>query len=101
MTWENSLHKTALFRILVSVLLLFSVLFLPFWVTVLLALAGMIYFSVFWEAVVLFLLSDSLYGVGKEKYFGLVFVSFIASFIILILIEILKKKIKFYPNTRK
>lgn len=95
------MHKTALFRILVSVLLLFSVLFLPFWVTVLLALAGMIYFSVFWEAVVLFLLSDSLYGVGKEKYFGLVFVSFIASFIILILIEILKKKIKFYPNTRK
>ena len=85
-------------RILASVLLLFSVLFMPFWVSVLLALAGMIYFSVFWEAVVLFLLSDLLYGAGEAKFHGAVVVSFVSAIIAIIAIEIVKKKLKFYPN---
>ena len=81
-------------RILVSVLLLFSVLFLPFWVTVILALAGMIYFPVYWEAVALFFLSDLLYGTREARYFDIFFVSFIVSFLVLIIIELLKKKIR-------
>ena len=85
-------------RILASVLLLFSVLFLPFWVSILLALAGMFYFSVFWETVVLFLLSDLLYGAGEAKFHGAVFVSFVSAIIVIIAIEIVKKKLKFYPN---
>ena len=85
-------------RILASILLLFSVLFLPFWVSAILALAGMFYFSVFWEAVVLFLLSELLYGAGEAKFHGAVFVSFITSLAVLIIIEIIKKKLKFYPN---
>lgn len=85
-----------LLRILASVLLLLSILFMPFWLSTLLALLGMIYFNIFWEAVVLFLLSDLLYGVKETKFFGAVFVSFIVFGTILIVIEIVKKKMKFY-----
>jgi hypothetical protein len=87
-----------IFRILASVLLLFSILFMPFWVSVILALAGMIYFSIFWEATTILLLSDLLYGAREAKFFGAVFVSFIISAIVLIVIEIIKKKLKFYPH---
>ncbi len=83
-------------RILASVLLLFSVLFLPFWVTAILALAGMIYFPVYWEAVALFFLSDLLYGAPEAKFFNLVFVSFFVSLAVLLALEALKKKLKFY-----
>ena len=83
-------------RILAVVVLLFSILFMPFWVSVILALAGMIYFAVFWEAVILFLLSDLLYGVKETKFSGTIFVSFIIAAILLIIIEIVKKKLKFY-----
>lgn len=86
-------------RILASVVLLFSVLFLPFWVSVILALVGMIYFRVFWEAVALFMLSDVLYGAPQVKFFNLVFVSFFVSLLVLIIVETLKKKLKFYPHT--
>lgn len=84
-------------RILASVILLFSVLFMPFWMSVVLALTGMVYFPVFWEAALLFLLSDLLYGVKIVKFSGMIFISFLVSIIVLIVIELLKKKLKFYP----
>jgi len=83
-------------RISASILLLFSILFMPFWVSVTLALAGMIYFSIFWEAVILFLLSDLLYGVKEAEFHGVIFISFIVSILVLIIMEFLKKKIRFY-----
>jgi len=88
-----------IYRILTSLLLLLSILFMPWWVSVILALAGMIYFNVFWEAVVLFLLSDLLWGVREAKFHNMIFISFILTTIILIIIEIIKKKLKFYPHT--
>lgn len=87
-----------LIRILASALILFSALFLPFWVSIILALAGLIYFPIFWEAVLLFLLSDLLYGVREAKFSGFVFISFFLALLFLILIELLKKKLKFYPR---
>lgn len=83
-------------RISAFIALLLSILFMPFWVSILLALAGMIYFSFFWEAVILFLLSDLLYGTREAKFSGVVFVSFIVSLLVLVIMEILKKKLKFY-----
>ena len=83
-------------RILASVLLLFSILFMPLWVSAALAFAGMVYFSIFAEAVALFFLSDLLYGASEAKFYGMVFVSFFFSLAILIIVELLKKKLKFY-----
>ncbi len=81
-------------RILASLLLLMSILFAPFWLSVLLILAAMIYFSFFWEGVTLFLISDLLYGVKEVRYLNIFFISFILSFVVLVVIKLLKKKIR-------
>lgn len=87
-------------RILVSTMLLFSVLFAPFWVSAVLAFLAMIYFSKFFEAAVLFFLSDLLYGTKTAEAggFHMIFISFITAALFLIIIEIVKKKLKFYPS---
>jgi hypothetical protein len=82
-------------RILASLVLLFSILFMPFWVSVILALAGMIYFPFFIEAVFLFFLSDLLYGTPESRFFNIVFVSFIIALISFIILELLKKRLRF------
>lgn len=83
-------------RILISIVLLFSILFMPFWVSALLALVGIIYFSKFFEAAVLFLLSDLLYGTKGETGFPVIFTSFIIAIILLTAKEAIKNKVKFY-----
>jgi hypothetical protein len=90
-----------LLRILAFFILLFSVLFMPFWVSVILALAGMVYFNIFLEGPILFLLSDVLYGVREAKFSGVVFLSFIGASTFLIIIEIIKKKTRFYDYPNK
>lgn len=69
---------------------------MPIWFSAVLALAGMIYFNYFIETVALGLLSDLLYGAHEAKFFGIVFVSFISAIIAILLIEFMKKKLKFY-----
>ena len=86
-------------RILASVLLLFSILFMSFWVSVVLAFGAMIYFNVFWEATVLFLLLDLLYGTKEVMGFPVIFIHFILALIFLIIIETVKKKKRFHPNS--
>jgi hypothetical protein len=83
-------------RIFAFFALVFSLFFMPFWVSVILAIIGMFYFPIYFEAVLLFFLSDLLYGTKEAKFFEMIFVSFFLSLILLISIEILKKKLKFY-----
>jgi len=85
-------------RILAFIALLFSILFMPFWLSIILAFGTMIYFSFFWEAVVLFFLSDLLYGAREDRFFHTVFISLIISVLILIVLEFLKRKSKFYTG---
>ncbi|HEU0085832.1 MAG TPA: hypothetical protein VFQ59_02635 [Candidatus Paceibacterota bacterium] len=87
-----------LLRILASVILLISIVYLPFWVSAILAFAGMIYFAFYFEAVGLFLISDLLYGAPEERYYGMVFVTMIFALVLLGIIEFAKKKIRFYPD---
>jgi len=70
---------------------------MPFWVYLTLAFMGMIYFSFFIEAIFLFFLSDLLYGTKEARFFDMFFVSFIISILLLIFVEFLKRKLKFYP----
>lgn len=90
--------KKTLARIISSVILLASVLFMPFWLSVILALGMMFYFPNFYEAVAMFLLSDLIYGVPEPRFFNIEFVSAILALASLLLIEIVKKKLKFYPK---
>lgn len=73
---------------------------MPFWVSAILALFCIVFFSKFFEAPILFLLSDLLYGAKEEKFYNMVFISFIIITIVLLTIEALKNKIKFYPNIK-
>lgn len=81
-------------RILASVILLLSILFMPLWVSVILALLGMVYFSFFIEAVLLFLLSDLLYGAPEPKLFNIIFASSVLAFIYFVILELLKNKLR-------
>jgi len=85
-------------RILASLILLLSILFMPFWLSLFLAFGMMLYFPVFWESIILFLISDLLYGTGEARFFGFTFISFFISILLLLTIEFMKKKLKFYPQ---
>lgn len=85
-------------RVISFIILLFSVLFMPFYISAILAIFGMFYFKIFWETVVIFFLSDLLYGAKEAKFSNTLFVSLIVSILILILIEFLKRKLKFYDK---
>ncbi len=69
---------------------------MPFWLSVILALAGMMLFPVYVEGVALLFLSDLLFGVEEARYFGIVFISLIVGILALLLAEVLKKRLKFY-----
>lgn len=81
-------------RILAVLILLASVLFLPLWFSAILALIFMGFFNFFIEAVGIFLLSDLLYGAKEERFFNILFVSFLVSLAVFIVIELVKKKIR-------
>jgi hypothetical protein len=71
---------------------------MPFWVSTVLTFGAMVYFNIYWEAALLFLLSDLLYGVKEAKFSGAVFISFGVIIMVLLIIEVIKKKLKFYPR---
>jgi len=83
-------------RIIAFIILLLSVLFMPFYISIILAFLGMLYFSIFWEAVFILLLSDLLYGAKEVRFSNTLFISLIISILILILVEFFKRKLKFY-----
>ena len=82
-------------RVIASTILFLSVLFMPFWFSIILALAGMIYFSYFIEAPVLLLLSDLLYGVPSMNLLKIIFMPFVLASSYLFVVEFIKKKIRY------
>jgi len=83
------------FRICFGMILLFSVLFLPFWISVILGLFGIVYFSYFFEVFFLFLLSDLFFGVAQARFFDITFVSALIALFVLISGEFIKRKLNF------
>jgi hypothetical protein len=71
---------------------------MPLWVSAVLAIAGILYFNIYWEATLLFLLSDLFYGVNETKNSPMIFLSFFISVVVLFILEMLKKKTRFYDN---
>jgi len=67
---------------------------MPFWLSVILVLGAMAYFSSFWEGILLFFISDLLYGIKETRFLGIFFVSLFISSLSLVIIELLKKKIR-------
>jgi len=74
-------------------------LFLPFWILILLTFFAMIYFFIFWEGILIFLILDLLHGISENKTFHIILFSFFISLLMLLTIEFFKKKLNF--NSRK
>jgi len=91
--------ESMVLRITFSIILLISVLFLPFWVSLCFALIGMVFFSFFVEAVFLLLLSDLLFGAREGRLFNIIFVATIITAVLLVVVEIFKTRSVFY-NTQ-
>ena len=85
-------------RLICILMLLFSVLFLPFYVSVSLVFVGMLYFSFFWEGVVVLFISDLLYATKQARFEDGLYVSLLIAIGMLLILELLKNKLKFYPK---
>ena len=85
-------------RIATSLVILLSVLFMPFWLSIMLVIGAMVYFSFFIEGVILLFLSDLLYGIKGVAWGGSVFLGLIIGVLLLTVLEIAKRKVKFYPS---
>jgi len=72
------------------------VLFLPFYVSLVIGFVGMLYFKFYLEAVAIFLLSDLMHGSKEARFAYFLFVSFFASFVCFLVLELMKKKIRHY-----
>lgn len=83
-------------RLAYTCILFFSLLFLPFWCSFILMLGGMLYFKFYLEAVILLLLSDFFLGTTQVRYANVVLIGFSVSILVLITIEFIKQKTKFY-----
>jgi len=77
-------------RMVFTLILLLAVLFLPFWVSLVLAVVGMIFFGYFVEGIILLLFSDLLFSVPLARYEGNVFLSLLGATFLFVLIEFLK-----------
>jgi hypothetical protein len=85
-------------RIVFTFALLLSILFCPFWVSIILALTAIIYFRFFWEAIGLFFISDLLFGMKESRFLNITLISTIFVTVMLLLIEFIKRKLKFYQK---
>ncbi|MDQ5922450.1 MAG: hypothetical protein QG644_158 [Patescibacteria group bacterium] len=79
-------------RVIFSLTLFLSSLFAPFWVSALLALFGIVYFKLYWEGVLILLISDFFFGASEARYSYITYVSFSASLLVLIVAEFVKNR---------
>lgn len=85
-------------RITYGGLFLISVIFFPFYISLIVAVVGMFLFANYWEAILGFFISDLIYGLGKNNFLNTYFASFLLAIFLLLLVELLKKKLKFYQK---
>jgi hypothetical protein len=83
------------FRLASYLILLASVLSMPWWVSFVLALCFIFYFNHYYEAVFFAFLSDVLYVSPVAKFGGFALVSFSVVLVAVFLIEFLKKRMVF------
>lgn len=88
------------YRVYFAIILLFSVLFGPFWLSAVLALFGIFYFKFFIEGPLLVLISDLLYEVQEVQFLGITTISFIVFLTLFIIIETSKNKFKFHSKLK-
>ncbi len=85
-------------RILLNIVIIFSVFYFPWWIVALLSLFGVFLFNRFYEIFFIGLFIDMLYGVKADKFYGMWFIFTVIFTIMYILAKRLKKNIRFYDS---
>ncbi len=70
--------------------------FAPYYVFILLGVIGMFVFPKYYESVILFFLSDVIYGTKEIRYFDFVYITSIVGIVLFFIIEFTKNKLRFY-----
>lgn len=81
-------------RLIFDVVVFVSLTVMPFWFTIALALFGALYFARWFEIVGFGLLADMLYAQGIAPWFGIIFPTALASFVLFVLVEFLRVVIR-------
>lgn len=79
-------------RIIVSVILLLSATYMPFWLTAIIALGGIVYFRYYIEAIIIMFLVDLLFGAEVKMFHGFHFAASISALIILLIAEYIRER---------
>ncbi|HZS42942.1 MAG TPA: hypothetical protein VFA52_01855 [Candidatus Paceibacterota bacterium] len=85
-------------RLIIDLLLLLTIFLGPWWLSLLLLLMPLFYFSrpPFYEALFVGFLLDILYGLGEDRVFLFSLIFTTTTFILLIAINLFKTRLKYY-----
>lgn len=81
-------------RIVIDIIFFLSIIYAPFWLTLIALAAGIFYFRNYYEAIGGGILIDMLYGVPLAKFFDIPFVATIICTILFVVITRLKQNIR-------
>ncbi len=91
------MNKTLL-RISLDAIIFLSIFYFPWWVGMFLAVVGILFFSNFFEIFLVGYLLDLLYGTNVKEFYGIWFVFTLLSVVVYVIIEHIKKNIRFYET---
>jgi len=83
-------------RLVADFTLLFSALFFPWWITLILMIIGVFFFKNFYEAFFIGLFLDALYGTEVINFYGFRLFFAAAGLFLIFFSSLLKKKVRFF-----
>lgn len=83
-------------RIFANILLFASVLFFPWWVTVMAGVIFAVFFSAFYESIFWAFFIDLLYGTEAASFLNFTFLFTASTIIFVLILERIKKTTRFY-----
>ncbi|MBI4691909.1 MAG: hypothetical protein HY773_00465 [Candidatus Terrybacteria bacterium] len=83
-------------RIVCDIVLFASLFLAPWWGTAILAVVFMVLFRHYWEGVVAAVFIDTLYSIPNTKIYGRFGIFTISTIILFFILNIIKKKIRFF-----
>jgi hypothetical protein len=85
-------------RLIANIVLLLSIFFMPWWITLLLGVIFISIFPNFYEIFIMGILMDLLYSYPKELFFNFNQIFSLGVILIFVFIEKIKKYLRFYPS---
>lgn len=85
-------------RIVLNIALIISMFLLPWWITILLCILGIVFFANFYESIIIFLILYGIYGYGDNGILRSKFYLPLILFVIFYTFSFIKKQFIFYQK---